>query len=275
MPVKQVPNHYNHGERAHKHCLICEGKARAPLRGKDAPGMPQQQPSGNQQNSREVREERKKLKADLLKQDSNGPVHQSSQEAHSQAHQNAVSLDFSEPQPSAQPNLQKTQSTKKPERPISPARRGEQQETLRRGEQDFEEFQRRRISLNDFVEGQPPPKLTLSGQVRKFNRELLKATCQVIGCKPINANQIAEGVFDELNQLLNDLAEGIEFELFFGLASSGDEPGKARRQIASLTTSTPLFKFVLSRHLEKYKYSRPEYLKDFFIAADLVRKRHP
>mgnify|MGYP001806471091 CR=1 FL=1 len=28
----------------------------------------------------------------------------------------------------------------------------------------------------------------------------------------------------------------------------------------------------MSKHLEKYKYSRPEYLKDFYIASDLVRK---
>jgi len=35
MPVKQVPNHYNHGERAHKHCLICEGKAKGPQRPKE------------------------------------------------------------------------------------------------------------------------------------------------------------------------------------------------------------------------------------------------
>jgi 2-phosphoglycerate kinase len=28
----------------------------------------------------------------------------------------------------------------------------------------------------------------------------------------------------------------------------------------------------MSKHLEKYKYSRPEYLKDFYIASDLVCK---
>ena len=41
--------------------------------------------------------------------------------------------------------------------------------------------------------------MAFSKQVRKFNRELLKATLQVIGCKPMNANKIAERVFDEFN----------------------------------------------------------------------------
>jgi hypothetical protein len=49
------------------------------------------------------------------------------------------------------------------------------------------------------MQGPPSLNLTFSKHVRKFNRELLKATCQVIGCKPVNANQIAEGVFDEIN----------------------------------------------------------------------------
>jgi hypothetical protein len=52
----------------------------------------------------------------------------------------------------------------------------------------MEEYQKRRISLEDFLDGKPSIKLTFSKHVRKFNRELLKATCQVIGCKPINAH---------------------------------------------------------------------------------------
>ena len=79
----------------------------------------------------------------------------------------------------------------------------------------MEEFQKRRISLDDFLDGQPSVKLTFSKYVRKFNRELLKATCQVIGCKPINAHQISEGVFEELNYILNNLSESIDFEDHF------------------------------------------------------------
>lgn len=148
----------------------------------------------------------------------------------------------------------------------------------------MEEYQKRRISLDDFLDGQPSIKMTFSKFVRKFNRELLKATCQVIGCKPIYAHQIAEGVFDELNYVLNNLSEQINFEEHFDIqlrAGEGTEGfsdglsqncSKQYRQITTITTSAPLFKCILSKHLDKYKYSRPEYLKDFYIASDLVCK---
>ena len=39
--------------------------------------------------------------------------------------------------------------------------------------------------------------------------------------------------------------------------------------------SATLFKFILKKYLvEKYNYSRPEYLKDFYVASDLVCKRY-
>lgn len=53
---------------------------------------------------------------------------------------------------------------------------------------------------------------------------------------------------------------------------SKDKAGVKYQQITTITTSAPLFKYILSKHLEKYKYSRPEYLKDFYIASDLVCK---
>lgn len=45
-------------------------------------------------------------------------------------------------------------------------------------------------------------------------------------------------------------------------------------QISTVTTSGPLFKYILQKHLEKYKYYKPEYQKDFYIASDLVCKIH-
>jgi hypothetical protein len=54
-------------------------------------------------------------------------------------------------------------------------------------------------------------KLMFSKHVRKFNRELLKATCLVIGCKRMYANKIAEKVFDEFDQILNNLSENLDF----------------------------------------------------------------
>ena len=47
----------------------------------------------------------------------------------------------------------------------------------------------------------------------------------------------------------------------------------SRKHIITITVSAPLFKYVLKKYLvDKYKYSRPEYLKDFYVASDLVRK---
>jgi hypothetical protein len=45
----------------------------------------------------------------------------------------------------------------------------------------------------------------------------------VIGCKPINANQIAEGVFDEINQILNNLSESIDFDIHFDITKESHE----------------------------------------------------
>lgn len=112
---------------------------------------------------------------------------------------------------------------------------------------------------------------------------MLKACCQVIGCKPLNANQIAEGVFDEFNQILNNLSENVDFEDHFDLKLADGQgilfniPQDYQNrthypQIQTVTTSGPLFKYILQKHLEKYKYYKPEYQKDFYIASDLVRK---
>lgn len=57
---------------------------------------------------------------------------------------------------------------------------------------------------------------------------------------------------------------------FYGLSNNNGSTGY--QTIHTLTTSAALFKFILNKYLEKYKYSRPEYLKDFYIASDLVCK---
>ncbi len=103
--------------------------------------------------------------------------------------------------------------------------------------------------------------------MRKYNPELLKATCQVIGCKPINAHQIASGLFKDINKELNRLASSVEFESHFDY-----EPGKP---ITMVSTRNTFFKYLMNKHLEKYRYSKEKYLKDFYIASDLVQnKRH-
>ena len=44
------------------------------------------------------------------------------------------------------------------------------------------------------------------------------------------------------------------------------------KHIHTLTIHGGLFKFILNKYLEKYKYNRPEYINDFYIACDLVCK---
>lgn len=62
-----------------------------------------------------------------------------------------------------------------------------------------------------------------SKHVRKFNRELLKATCLVIGCKRIYANKIAEKIFDEFDLILNNLSDNIDFEDHFDLNKESED----------------------------------------------------
>jgi hypothetical protein len=68
------------------------------------------------------------------------------------------------------------------------------------------------------MHGQPSMKLMFTKHVRKFNRELLKATCLVIGCKRMYAHKIAEKVFDEFNQILNNLSDHLGFEDHFNIS---------------------------------------------------------
>ena len=139
-------------------------------------------------------------------------------------------------------------------------------------------------------------KLMFTKHVRKFNRELLKATCLVIGCKRMYAHKIAEKVFDEFDQILNSLSDFLGFEDHFNVsdlispenpsltqADETDMPKRrntrgmaepdSRKHITTITVPAPLFKYILKRYLVyKYRYSRPEYLKDFYVASDLVCK---
>jgi hypothetical protein len=61
-------------------------------------------------------------------------------------------------------------------------------------------------------------KLMFTKHVRKFNRELLKATCLVIGCKRMYAHKIAEKVFDEFDQIINSLSDSLGFEDHFNIS---------------------------------------------------------
>ena len=61
-----------------------------------------------------------------------------------------------------------------------------------------------KFSGDDFFDGQPNLRVRFTEVVRKFNLELMKSTCQVMkGCKQWKAKQIADSVFELLNEILN------------------------------------------------------------------------
>lgn len=100
----------------------------------------------------------------------------------------------------------------------------------------------------------------------------------MIGCRPIIATLIAEGIFDELNWLLNNLSDKIDFDLHYDIsdcedhiiANNEESNNLGYKRVHTMTISSTLFKFILNKYLERYKYTRPEYIKDFYIASDLV-----
>lgn len=90
------------------------------------------------------------------------------------------------------------------------------------------------------------------------------------------AKKISEMLFDEFDLILNTLSDHINFDQHFSLEREGDnsvEGKEGAKYFTTVTISAPLFKYILKKYLvEKYKYSRPEYLKDFYVASDLVCK---
>ena len=65
-----------------------------------------------------------------------------------------------------------------------------------------------KFSPTDFFEGQPDLRVRFTEVVRKFNLELMKSTCQVMkGCKPWKAKQIADSVYELLNEILTKIHE--------------------------------------------------------------------
>ncbi len=78
---------------------------------------------------------------------------------------------------------------------------------------------------------------------------------------------ISRGVFKDINKELNRLAQGVQFDNHF-LQEEGTP-------ISVVSTRNSYFKHLMNKHLEKYRYSKEKYLKDFYIASDLVQcKKH-
>ena len=107
----------------------------------------------------------------------------------------------------------------------------------------------------DVLDGPPPNSAIVSKSVNKFNRELLKTTCQIMGCKQIHGHLIAEDIFEELNSFLS---------------TSGITGSKAS---AKLCMKKGTFHQILKRILLKYEYTKPQCIGDFQNATELVDHR--
>jgi len=107
----------------------------------------------------------------------------------------------------------------------------------------------------DVLEGPPPNSAIVSNSVNKFNRELLKTTCQIMGCKQIHGHLIAEDMFEELNSFLSS------------------HEGKKSKSTAKLSMKKSTFHQILKQILLKYEYAKPQCIGDFQNATELVDHR--
>lgn len=107
----------------------------------------------------------------------------------------------------------------------------------------------------DILDGPPPNSAIVSKSVNKFNRELLKITCQIMGCKQIHGHLIAEQLFEELNLFL----------------AAHAKPGKKATDRLSMRKST--FEQILKHIFLKYEYDNPQCIRDFHNATQLVDHR--
>ena len=76
--------------------------------------------------------------------------------------------------------------------------------------------------------------------VRKFNHELMKSTCQVMkGCKSWTAKQIADAVFELLNEILQHIQnkENAQAKSFVDSNGSEQETSTKIRKIESISSN--------------------------------------
>ncbi len=106
----------------------------------------------------------------------------------------------------------------------------------------------------DILDGPPPNSAIVTNAVNKFNRELLKTTCQIMGCKQIHGHLVAEEMFEELNSFLSS-------------------HGTLRRPSPKLSMRKSTFHLILKQMLMKYEYTKPQCISDFQNATELVDHR--
>ena len=97
-----------------------------------------------------------------------------------------------------------------------------------------------KFSSQHFFEGQPEFRVRFTEVVRKFNHELMKSTCQVMkGCKSWTAKQIADAVFELLNEILQhiDNKNNANARSVAESAGSEQESGTKIRKVESISSN--------------------------------------
>ena len=95
-----------------------------------------------------------------------------------------------------------------------------------------------------FFEGQPEFRIRFTEVVRKFNHELMKSTCQVMkGCKSWTAKQIADAVFELLNEILQHIDNKMNTQArsLADSVGSEQEAGVKVRKIESISSNQQRF----------------------------------
>ena len=96
---------------------------------------------------------------------------------------------------------------------------------------------------------------TYSPKTRRFNKEKLKIACQIIGCKPNSAIQIAEKIM----------------EYFNGVVSNIDFSNDATSMLV-IYAKKELFLEILKKNILEYTKIKKEHIQDFEIALDIIEQ---
>lgn len=105
---------------------------------------------------------------------------------------------------------------------------------------------------DNIIGGSPSNSMIMSKYVNKFNRELLKFTCQIMRCKLIYEYLIAENLFEEVNAFLTV---------------------HSMTEILKVSMKKSTFKQIVKLILMKYEYSKPRCIGDFHNASELVKHK--
>ena len=129
------------------------------------------------------------------------------------------------------------------------------------------------LNSDSVFDGPPPNSAILSPAVGRFNRELLKTACQIMGCKPIHGHLGAEDIFTIINQFYKNI-QSQQLQL----PNKSENSDYARRReggsINIISLKNSVFLQLLKKVLLRYEYSKPAYMTDFANACKLLGNKN-